>query len=331
MKKLIKGMSVGKWYLFHEGHDLLLRYGQEHCDIFDILVGDNPEYNISAEVRASWIKEMFPDANVRIINELPVHEDSEKWAWRTRQLLGYSPDLVFSSEDYGEPYANFMGSKHLMVDRFRNQVPCSGHEIRADIMGKFQYLAPPVKAHFVYRIAVVGAESTGKSTLARELARKYKTVWAPEYGRIFAEGKIPGLDIFPNKLWRTNEFVHISKAQGLLEDQLARDSYQVMFCDTTPYSTELWHERYTGEKSIRVHEAAGVRDYALYIVAGDEIPFTQDGTRDGQEIRHTMHQQFINELKTVGLNYVVAEGDIDQRIATVSKHIDALIAKPLSI
>ena len=327
----IRGLSVCKCYLFHQGHELLFNYALEHCDELTILVGHNPAYAISAEERASWVKEIVPGANVLVVNELPDSEDSEKWAWRTIQLLGYSPDLVFTSEDYGEPYAKFMGSKHIMVDRFREAVPISGREIRADVRKHFKYLTSPVKAKYTLRVAVVGAESTGKSTLAQKLAIKYETVWVPEYGRLYAEGKIPSLDVFPNKKWTTNEFVHIASHQGQLEDMIARDSNKVIFCDTTPDSTELWHERYMGWRDMRVHAAASARHYDLYVLAGDEIPFFQDGTRDGEQIRHEMHNKFIEELKGYGIPYIIASGSVVERIAQVSRYVDPMLAMPLTI
>jgi len=65
------------------------------------------------------------------------------------------------------------------------------------------------------------------------------------------------------------------------EDAAAR----LLICDTDALATSIWHERYFGTTSREVARLAAARSYALYILTGDDIPFVQDGIRDGQHIR----------------------------------------------
>ncbi|MEK8227591.1 AAA family ATPase [Oerskovia sp. M15] len=62
----------------------------------------------------------------------------------------------------------------------------------------------------------------------------------------------------------------------------------LVVCDTDVLATTLWHERYTGHRSPGVETLAAARRPDLYLLTGDEIPFVQDGLRDGEHIRHAM-------------------------------------------
>ncbi|MEG4027308.1 MULTISPECIES: AAA family ATPase [unclassified Microcoleus] len=123
---------------------------------------------------------MHPDAEViEILDDLP--EATEPWAQRTLEVLsGRKPDIAFTSEDYGEPWAKLMGSQHCAVDRERLKFPISGTQLRSHLAEHWQMLTPPAKAYFAKRVCVLGVESSGTTTLARSLAQQYQTVWVPE-------------------------------------------------------------------------------------------------------------------------------------------------------
>ena len=132
--------------------------------------------------------------------------------------------MVFSSEDYGETYARFLGCRHVMVDRERKNVAVSASAIWAAPLRHWEYLEPCVRAYFAKRISVVGAESTGTTTLARELGRHYQTVWVPEYGREYCEKmQAAGVDLWTYQ-WRSPEFAEIARKQQEMEDELAREA-----------------------------------------------------------------------------------------------------------
>lgn len=80
--------------------------------------------------------------------------------------------------------------EHILVDRDREAVPISGTLVRSNPLGCWDFLEPPVRAWYAKRICLVGAESTGKTTLAQMLAERYQTVWVPEYGREYSERKL---------------------------------------------------------------------------------------------------------------------------------------------
>ena len=209
-----------------------------------------------------------------------------------------------------------------MVDRQRLQVPCSGTLVRTNPLEHLAFLAPRMRAYYVKRICVLGAESTGTTTMAQALAEHYHTVWVPEYGREYSEIKM-AKDYTGE--WTSDEFVHIAQEQARREDEAARIVNGVLICDTDPFDTTLWHLRYTGRRNAEVEDIARARHYDLYLLTGDEIPFIQDGLRDGEHIRHTMHQQFIEELTATERHWELLCGSHPERLARAITLIDYLL------
>ncbi len=280
---------------------------------------------IPGYLRAEWLKKIHPDVYIKVIEDNKLaDDDSEGWAKFTLDILGYVPDAVFSSEAYGDPYAKFMGSVHVLVDRNRTFIPISATEIRKDPQANMKYLEPCVRAYFTHRVVVLGAESTGTTTLSKALAAHYKTVWVPEYGRVYSEGKIGAGE---EAIWRTAEFTTIARAQIALEDALAECSNGLVICDTDQFATTVWHERYMGGSSNEVETLARSHEYDLYIVTGDEIPFVQDGTRDGEHIRHQMHERFVKKLQDEHKKFIVVTGSREERLKQAIAAVDSILVK----
>ncbi|HTK60321.1 MAG TPA: ATP-binding protein, partial [Candidatus Baltobacteraceae bacterium] len=168
---------------------------------------------------------------------------------------------------------------------------------------------------------VLGAESTGTTTLARALAERYGTVWAPEYGRHYAEGKYAS----PDRVWRTDEFVHIAETQHASVERLARSADRVVFSDTDALATAIWHERYVGSRAPAVEAFAAAHRPDLYLLTGDEIPFEQDGLRDGEHLRHWMHGRFEEVLAAQPVPYLVLRGGREERVREAVRAVDGVL------
>ncbi|RYD42025.1 MAG: histidine kinase, partial [Verrucomicrobiaceae bacterium] len=219
-------------------------------------------------------------------------------------------------------YAGYMGSRHIMVDQPRLNVPCSGTAVRADAFAQWDHLAPPVRGWYAKRIVVLGAESTGTTTLARALAEHFSTSWVAEYGREYSlEKQSRG-----ESEWFTEEFLEIAREQTRREDEAAREANRFLICDTNAFATTLWHRRYMGFRSEPLEEFAKSCRADLYLLTGDEIPFVQDGLRDGESIRHEMHGWFVEALADVPVPVVLVEGTPRQRLETAVAACGGLIS-----
>jgi NadR type nicotinamide-nucleotide adenylyltransferase len=313
-------LVVGKFYPPHKGHHFLIDSALSRSGQTIVLVCDTPGLAIPAELRASWLRDVHPTADVRVVPDIGKDDDSRAWAKHTVGFLGFAPDAVFSSEAYGDGYAQAMGCTHVCVDKARLTFPVSGTAVRTDPFSNWEFLEPPVRAHYAKRVVVIGAESTGTTTLARALAAQYRTAWVPEFGRLYAEGKYGSGD----PIWRTDEFAHIAGQQSAMEDHLARSANKVLICDTDPFATTLWHERYMGFRSAEVEKIAAARTCDLYLLTGDEIPFEQDGLRDGEHLRHAMHSRFEEELRRKGVPWSLLRGPHENRLAEATGLIDKM-------
>jgi nicotinamide riboside kinase len=260
-----------------------------------------------------------------------------------------------------------MGSTHVAVDPARAAVPCSGTQVRANPFAWWDFLAPCVRAYFAVRVVLIGAESTGKTTLAQALAAHYHTTWVPEYGRTYWEAKACGLhhpdtgqgvaslaggpawvaerspatpftgpapahstqravlSEPPPVTWRGEEFVHIAREQCRREDAAARTANRVLICDTDAFATAIWYERYLHTASPAIEAIAAARRPHLYLLTGIDMPFVQDGTRDGERIRPWMHERFLKVIEAQRLPSVLLSGSLEERLPAAIAAIDALV------
>lgn len=322
---MTRGLVIGKFYPPHRGHKFLIETALAQVDHLDLLVCTRAEQTIPGELRAEWLREIHPQAIVRAIDDPGHDDDSHFWAEYTVRFLGRAPDLVFTSEDYGEAYARFLGCRHVMVDRERVHVPVSARAIRSAPLDCWDFLEPCVRAYFARRVCIVGAESTGTTTLARDLAKHYNTVWVPEYGREYCERlQATGLDLWTYK-WRSEEFTEIAHRQQELEDRLAREANRILICDTDVLATSIWHERYIGSHSSEVAQIVARSRHDLYLLTDCDIPFVQDGLRDGETIREWMTRRFGQELSGKEFPWVKVSGPREQRLEIAVFQIDKLL------
>ncbi len=272
--------------------------------------------------RQHWLQQAYPDSQVRLIKDIYDDDNSQAWADYTVKLLGRAPDIVFTSETYGDPWARLMGSEHMLVDLERKAFPISATQVRANALKNWRYLDPHVRAYYAKRVVVVGAESSGKTTLVKALAKHYKTSWVPEYGRFYTYGKITSE---PGAAWDSSEFVFIAAEQNRLEDKLAEYSNKLLICDTDALETALWHEQYMGSWSKAVEAQFAQRNYGLYLLADHQIPYEKDDIRVGKASQVKMHQRFIEVLEHYNRPHMLVSGSPAERLKQAIKACDGLL------
>ena len=184
------------------------------------------------------------------------------------------------------------------------------------------------------RVVLVGAESTGKTTLARDLcaalARRggafANTRWVSEYGRDYTLEKLAregGSSARMDALvWTSADFVAIAREQNALESRAARDTGRVLICDTDAFAVGIWHERYLGTRSPEV-EALAIERPSLYLLTHhDDVPFESDEIRDGERFREWMTGAFVERLSGSRHQLVWVRGSREMRSAAALRAID---------
>ncbi len=339
------GMVVGKFYPPHAGHHALIRAAAARCAEVTVVVAPSRRESIALPLRLDWLREVHADTPwVRVVGRYDDHpvDYADPAVWDAhcavfREAVGSdSVDAVFSSEAYGVELARRFHAVPVSVDPDRRTAPVSGTAVRADPAGHWRWLSPPVRAWFVRRVVVVGAESTGTTTMAAALAEHYGTSWVPEYGRELTARKLarlrertPEATVF-DVAWDRDDFRVVVREQQAAEDAAARTSGPLLVCDTDARATAVWEERYLGSASEEVRAAA--RRPALYLLTDHRgVPFTDDGLRDGEHLRAWMTERFRAELAGCGVPVVELTGSHADRLARAVRACDDLLATSWSL
>jgi nicotinamide riboside kinase len=164
---------------------------------------------------------------------------------------------------------------------------------------------------------LVGAESTGKTTLAQDLAAALGARWVPEYGREYTYEKLAReggpRGRMEDLVWTTADFVAIARAQNELEATASESGGAALVCDTDTLATSIWHERYLGARAPEV-EALELDAPSLYLLTHpDDVPFAADEIRDGENLRTWMTQRFVEPLDDAGFAWCFVRGDREER------------------
>ncbi|CAN5778986.1 hypothetical protein BH11PSE12_BH11PSE12_22930 [soil metagenome] len=171
----------------------------------------------------------------------------------------------------------------------------------------------------VNRIAILGAESSGKSLLAEALARRYETLWVPEYLREFVdtEQRVP----------REDEQILIAITQVQRENELLKRANNWLFCDTTPLMTAIYSRHYFIQADAALAQLEQSHSYDFTLVTAPDFPWSADGLqRESASVRQRVHEELLTVLDDREIPFLLVEGSLQHRIEQVEFALSFLIA-----
>lgn len=317
-----RGLTLGKFAPFHKGHQLVIETALAEMDEVVAVIYDSPDVtSIPLSVRASWIKKIYPAVHViEGWNGPPdVGDTPEVKKLQEDYILGVLNGLrithFYSSEFYGDHMSAALNAVNRLVDPARKQISISGTAIRNDPFQYRDYLHPVVYCDLVTNVVLLGAPSTGKTTLAEQLAADFQTVWMPEYGREYWEEHQIARRLTLRQL------TEIADGHLLREDALLLQANRYLFTDTNALTTYLFSLYYHGHADRRLTQLAekSAARYDLVFVCDTDIPYDDTWDRSGEGNRQMFHKQTLAELQTRRIPYIMLRGDVEARAGVVKR------------
>ena len=317
-----RGLVIGKFLPVHNGHIELIEFAKVRCDELIVSMSYTRRDTIDPQLRIGWLREIFkglPSVRVELLED---DFDDETLPW-DRRISIWSEiirsrfpgiDLIFSSENYGDLLGSSLGIPHIVFDKERKWFPVSSTLIRSQPFKYWQFIPPEVRPYFVKKLCFYGPESTGKSTMAMELAAKYDTQWVPEVARELINSNDFSLD----------DIRRIGRAQTERVLELTKSANKILICDTDVITTEIYSKVYLDQVPSELFELEKAVKYDQYFFFDIDVPWVDDGLRDLRENRDQMREIFMSELERRGIGYILVRGSWGQRQKIVTDYIDAL-------
>ncbi len=295
----------------HRGHQYLCDVALQLCDQLTILVCSIDSEPIPGGSRAQWMRELYPQARVlHCAEDLPqLPEDHpDFWQLWIDAIGRYHPESVqrvFASEPYGAEIARRLGANFIPVDLERIACPVSGTQIRSAPWSKWDAIVPPARPWFTRVVSLHGPESTGKTTLATQLAAEFSTILVPEYGRTYTQCFGQGCT--------ADDVLQIAQGQTAAIAAARNQARGLVVTDTDAIMSAVWSEMLTGRRDDWFESSAPTAD--LYLLTDIDIPWTDDGTRYFADPAQRRRFSALCEAELIrrGLSYIKISGNAQER------------------
>jgi NadR type nicotinamide-nucleotide adenylyltransferase len=171
----------------------------------------------------------------------------------------------------------------------------------------------------ILRIALIGPESTSKSTLSEELAKYYHTLWVPEYSRAYLEGL--------NHKYTQNDVLLIAKEQFRQEGRLLKKASRFIFVDTELILAKVWCEDVFKSCPDWINETIQHHPYDLYLLTYPDIPWQEDPVRENPHRRMFFYDWYERELKQINATYKMITGFGEQRLQNAIRAVEDFLSR----
>jgi NadR type nicotinamide-nucleotide adenylyltransferase len=169
----------------------------------------------------------------------------------------------------------------------------------------------------IIRIAIVGPESTGKSDLAKDLAKHFNTCYVEEYAREYI-GKL-------KRSYTIDDIINISKGQMELEDNMAAKADKILICDTNLVVTKIWAEHAFKQCPDWILSNLKKREYAIHLLTNIDTPWIPDPQREHPHLREHLFEKYRSELDNEKVAYTIISGTGNERVLQAISAIDKIL------
>jgi len=165
------------------------------------------------------------------------------------------------------------------------------------------------------KIVITGAESTGKSTLTKQLARHYNTDFVKEYARDYVENL--------ERNYTYDDIVKIAKKQIELESISSKKTNKIFFFDTSLIITKVWFE-VVYKKTPDWFEQKMQETFAnFYLLCTNDLDWVSDNVREnGDKRRDFLFEKYKENLEKHDLSYKIISGTGNQRLENAVLHVN---------
>ena len=160
----------------------------------------------------------------------------------------------------------------------------------------------------IKKIAIIGPESTGKSTLTQALAHEFGEPWVEEYARHYLESL--GME------YQYSDLLEIAKGQLELEDQGEKTAKRMLFCDTNLQVIKVWSDHKFQKTDPWILEQLQKRSYDFYLLTHIDIPWEEDPLREHPEpsMRGYFYDQYLQIVRNSNVPFGIIQGNPEERL-----------------
>ncbi len=167
------------------------------------------------------------------------------------------------------------------------------------------------------KVAVIGPESTGKTTLAEALAAHFKTACVPEYARQY----LNTLD----RPYLQKDLSTMAIGQLALEEKIAQSAEKLLFLDTDLYVIKVWSEFKYGQCDPYILTQLQFHRADFYLLTDHHIPYEEDPLRENPDQRDKLFDIYLNEMKASGCAFSIVSGTHEERLRQAIAKINDLL------
>ena len=318
------GVIFGKFYPLHTGHIHLIQRAISQVDELYVILCSDTERDMALfeesamsrqptiNDRIRWLLQTFKyqkNIHIELLEEdgIPAYPNGWlQWSERVKKLFkekGIEPECVYSSEPQDVTmYKELFNLNTVLIDPHREFMKVSGTQIRKAPLKNWQYIPTEVRPFFVRTVAILGGESSGKSTLVNKLANVFNTTSAWEYGRDYVFSQLGG----DERALQYADYDKIALGHAQYIDFAIKHANKVSFIDTDFVTTQAFCKKYEGKEHPFLQAMINNYRFDLVILLGNNTPWVADGLRHlgSPKQRKDFQQLLISILEKNNINYI---------------------------